>query len=108
MSLAVMRDVIAERTLTLSEGKGNARQVFVRLGKPEESPQHDEYHCPIQIVGLGDDKVHMVFGVDAFQALQLALRCISFELHHYRKESNLVLYCWEQGDDMGFPEFSSK
>ena len=49
-----MHNVIAERTLTLLEPDGSARQVFVRLGKPEESLQHDDYHCPVQIIGLGE------------------------------------------------------
>jgi hypothetical protein len=100
-----MGDIIAERALTLLEDNGNSRQVFVRLGKPQSSPQGDEYHCPIQIVGIGGEKIRQIFGIDAFQALQLTLRYISFSLHHYRKESNLILYAWEQGDDMGFPEY---
>jgi Domain of unknown function (DUF6968) len=96
--------VIAEKTLTLLESDGSSRLVLVRLGKPERSPQADNYYCPFQFVGLGSEKVHRIFGLDAFQALQLAQRTISVLLHHYRKESNLVLYWLERGDDMGFPE----
>jgi hypothetical protein len=96
-------DVIAERTLTLLEENSKKRHVYVRLGKPEESHDQTDYSCPIQIVGLEDDNVKQIFGVDAFQALQLALRYISFRLHHCRKD-NLALYCWEEGDDMGFPD----
>ncbi|MFZ0961502.1 MAG: hypothetical protein WAO35_11415 [Terriglobia bacterium] len=105
MSLQNMGNIIAERALTLLEDNGNTRQVSVRLGEPQASPNHDEYHCSIQFVGLGDEKVRQIFGIDAFQALQLTLRYISFRPHHYRKESNLILYAWEQGDDMGFPEY---
>lgn len=105
MDLGNMGDIIAERALTLLEDSGSSRQVFVRLGKPQSSPQGDESCCPFQIIGIGDEKVRHVFGIDAFQALQLTVRYISFRLHHCRNESNLILYAWEQGDDMGFPEY---
>jgi len=105
MGFASMGEVIAERALTVLQGDGYTKQVFVRLGKPQSSPQGDESYCPIQFVGLGDERIRQIFGIDTFQALQLTLRYISFRLHHYRKESNLILYAWEQGDDMGFPEY---
>lgn len=104
MGFASMGEIIAERVLTLLHDDGNTTQVFVRLGKAQASPEGDEYYCPFQIVGVGDEKVRQIFGIDAFQALQLTLRAISFKLHYHRRQSNLVLYCWEQGDDMGFPE----
>jgi hypothetical protein len=104
MVLGSMGEIIAERVLTLLQDNGNATQVFVRLGKPQASSEGDEYYCPFQVVGIGDEKVRQISGIDAFQALQLTLRVISFKLHHYRKQSKVVLYCWERGDDMGFPE----
>ena len=104
MDLDDISDIIAERALTLLDESGNARKVLVRLGRPQQSPDGDEYSCLVQLVGLGDGQPDRIYGVDAFQALQLTLKYISFRLHHYRKESNLTLYCWEQGDDMGFPD----
>jgi hypothetical protein len=97
-------EVIAERVLTLVHENGDTTKVSVRLGKPQASPDGDEAHCACQITGIGDEKVHEIFGIDAFQALQLALRYISFRLHHYRKRSDNAIYAWERGDDMGFPE----
>jgi hypothetical protein len=69
MSVDAVGDIIAERRLALFEANGNSRQAFVRLGKRQESPQGDEYHCPVQFVGLGDEEVNRSFGLDAFQAL---------------------------------------
>jgi hypothetical protein len=104
MSVGTLGEIIAERVLTLVDENGGTAQVFVRLGKPQASPDSDEFHCTCQIVGIGDEKVHEIFGVDAFQALQLTFRYISFKHHHYRKRRNVALFAWERGDNMGFPE----
>ena len=103
MASRIMGDIIAERVLSLVQEDGSPTQVFVRLGKPQASPEGNEYYSSFQIDGIGDEKIRQIFGIDAFQALQLTLRAISFKLHHCRKESNLLLYAWGQGDDMGFP-----
>jgi hypothetical protein len=103
MASRIMGEIIAERVLNLVHENGNTTQVFVRMGKPQASPKGDDFHCTCQIAGIGDEKIHEIFGIDAFQALQLTLRDIAFQLHYYRKESNQVLYAWDRGDDMGFP-----
>jgi hypothetical protein len=108
MSPDTLNDLIAERTLTLLETNGNLKQVIVRLGKPQTSPLGSEYYCEVQIVGLGNERASRIFGIDAFQALELSLKYISFRLHHTREESSLTLYCWEEGDDMGFPPLPLK
>jgi hypothetical protein len=63
------------------EGEKN-REVLVTIGKPAETPGvAEEFYCPIQTTGLGDDEfVTAVFGVDGFQAIELALRFISQRL----------------------------
>jgi len=55
-----------------------------------------------QILGLGDGKVMRIYGLDAFQALQLGLRFVSTLLHHHRREAKGGIYWLEPGDDMGF------
>jgi ATP-dependent Clp protease ATP-binding subunit ClpA len=86
-----LEPVIAERTLELV--KLNA-QVIVKIGMPRKS--NGKFITPYQIIGLGDANVRLAAGVDAVQALQLALSLIGAEL----KNSDLR---WARGLDSGFP-----
>ena len=104
MASESIEDLIAERRLTLISDAGEAREIDVRIGKPKRSPGIDEFSCECQIVGLGESRVRRIFGIDAFQSLQLTLRFISTMLNHHREESRGRLYWHEPGDDMGFAE----
>ena len=57
-------------------------QLLVSIGKPEETPDGGgEFYCPIQTNGFGDDEfVQAIFGVDGFQAIELAMRFIGYRL----------------------------
>jgi hypothetical protein len=96
--------MIAERRLTLVSDDGEVRDVMVRIGKPESSPGGAEFSCECQILGLDEGKVMRVYGLDAFQALQIVLRFISTLLNHYRREARDRLYWLEPGDKMGFAD----
>jgi hypothetical protein len=54
--------------------------------------------------GVEEGKVRRVYGLDAFQTLQLVLRLISTLLNHYRREAKDRVYWLEPGDDMGFAD----
>jgi hypothetical protein len=58
------------------------REVLVSIGRPAETPGlQKEFYCPIRTTGLGNDEiVTAIFGVDAFQALELALRFVAWRL----------------------------
>jgi ribosome-associated translation inhibitor RaiA len=101
-------DAIAERRLTLVTQAGTAQEVIVRLGKPKPAEDADDFSCEIEIVMPEETINSWILGVDAFQALQLATRYIASRLHHYRRERNVVLYWTGEGDDLGFPDPSSK
>ena len=60
----------------------NRGEVRVTIGKPAETPDvAGEFCCPIQTTGLGDDEfVTATYGVDGFQAIELALRFIGWQL----------------------------
>jgi hypothetical protein len=75
-----MTEVVAVRRLSW-EGEPN-REVLVSIGKPIEAPDSKgEFYCPIHTVGLGDEEiVTTIFGVDSFQAIELALRFIGWRL----------------------------
>jgi hypothetical protein len=102
MSLDDLDGVIAERQLTVLTENGETRNILVRVGRPERTQQHDDFSCACQIMGCHDDKVHRIYGLDAFQALQLTLKFISSTLNHYRQKANGCFYWQEPGDDMGF------
>jgi hypothetical protein len=94
--------MIAERQLTLVADNGQVREILVRIGKPEFSPDRSDFSCEFQILGVGEGKTRRIYGVDAFHSLQLTLRLISITLNHYRQEAKGGIYWLEPGDDMGF------
>jgi len=93
-------DVIASRELAI---EGQTDKVVVQLGRPYFADT-GEAVCPFRfiyrnLVGGNDS-----YGVDAFQALELALKIVPTYL---RTESYLPLgrmFAFDPGDDMGFPE----
>ena len=99
-----LQETIAERRLTVVSDAGEARDIVVRIGKPERSPDRDVFACECQIVGLGESRVRRIYGLDAFQSLQLTLRFISTMLNHHRQEAEGRIYWQEPGDDRGFVE----
>ncbi len=88
--------IVAERVLRRS---GSTKSVTVRLGTPRKAEAID-WQCPYQIIGLRGSRVEVAYGVDAVQALQLALEAIRIRLGRYSKE-----WIWEGGDGLygGFP-----
>jgi hypothetical protein len=97
-SLGVM---IAERRYALIDASGGSREVVVRLGAPQQS-DHGDFSCAYEIVGFGRARMSSAFGIDAFQAIQLALRNIGAELHLHRQRSGCGFFFQEEGDDLGF------
>lgn len=66
------------------------------VGKPTESEGKQDYYCQVQIMGLGDEKIRSIYGLDSMQALQLAVRFISAQLDRYRKDLR-----WLDNEDIG-------
>src|SRR5262249_42033787 len=75
-------DVIAERRLTFQPREGAAQDVIVRIGRPmpDTSAPHEKWVCPFQIEGIGNGNTRGLYGVDAMQALLLAIHTIPVEL----------------------------
>jgi hypothetical protein len=75
-----MTEVIAVRRLSW-QGEQN-REVLVTIGKPAGTPGvAGEFYCPIRITGFGEEEfVTAIFGVDEFQAVELALRFVGWRL----------------------------
>ena len=94
-------EIIAVRKFSC---EGSEKEIIVRLGKPQQTPGEAEFCCPYQILGLGSGDVHGICGVDAFQALQLTMEFIGFELERLSRVEGVRL-CWDADDSgsLGFP-----
>ena len=102
MKLHNIDDIIAVRRLRLL-GEPD-REIVLKLGRPQLSPdslEYEEYYCPYQIAGAGDERVRYAAGVDAFQALQLALTLIGPALSRLKGELDGRLQ-WDYDDAGGF------
>lgn len=89
--------IIAERILTVV---GSKARVHVRLGKPKKDRASGDYTCPFIIDGLGERTVQQASGIDAMQALQLAMQAIRKALLPYAKRLRWV---GSQPGGLGFP-----
>ena len=78
--------VIAERRLKPPGASG--RFVVVSLGTPRKTSDDRNWECPFRISGAGVRRVAYGYGIDAFQALTLALEGIRHVLD--RLETPLV------------------
>ncbi len=100
MDLKDVGEVIGLRKIEIVSEDGN-REVVVQLGKPQPFPDSSGFFCPIQIVGVGDEKVRYAGGVDEIQSLQLALKMAGVLLETLAPEIRGKLR-WKGNDDLGF------
>jgi len=94
-------EIIARRELFLDDN-GERRKVTLLLGKPHKDPHYEEYSCPYQILGAGDEKVRAVCGIDEVQALQLTIRVLGAELYSLNRELGGKLRWLGEPGDFGF------
>ena len=64
-------EIIADRPFHLLDQPGN--EVRLLIGRPRPAEEGDDWCCPYQILGVGDEIVRAGMGVDALQALQLVI-----------------------------------
>ena len=105
MKLTELGDIIADRKLSLKANNGDLeRTVNVLLGRPQVFSDSSDYYCPYQIKGAGDEKIRHVGGVDAFQAIHLALQTLGAELQALNQKLDGKLH-WDGDRDgsLGFP-----
>jgi hypothetical protein len=107
VTLESVGEVIATRTLVLKEADGRSREITVLIGKPEQFPDGEDYYCPFQIKGLGDEKVRFAAGADAVQALQLAMPLVGSHLDVAQKKFPKHL-TWFENEELGFPASKTK
>jgi hypothetical protein len=104
MYLDDIDDIIAVREFYLTENDEPNRIVKLSVGKPKAFPNSEGYYCPFQILGAGAENIKYAAGVDAIQALQLAMVMIGATLSFLNEELDGRLR-WEGGSegDFGFP-----
>jgi len=73
------------------------------MGTPRIGAENGDYVCPIQIIGFGDEEVRGIYGVDAFQALQLGMQMIGMELYVKLNRKLGGKIRWNNQLDLGFP-----
>jgi hypothetical protein len=100
-----MKNVIATRNLWIRVDDGPARPVKVILGAPYLKTAPDFYVCEYHIEGIRTRPFY-AGGVDAMQALLLALFTIGAELHAQRELWRRKVWWRDENDpneDLGFP-----
>ena len=80
MELKSVGEVVARRDLYILNDEEPNQDVVVLIGKPQSIPDLRDFYCPYQILGAGESKVRYAGGVDAVQAIQLALKAIETDL----------------------------
>ena len=92
--------IIAQRILTINEPSGDT-EVYIRLVRPEDD--NGMWICRYEIDWPGQKRSYFAGGVDAFQALILALQMIGAELYmsEYHKTGSLGWF--ERYRGYGFP-----
>jgi hypothetical protein len=89
--------VIAERRL---QPRGARRRtVVVSLGKPRKTKGSEDWECPFRISGAGIRHVEYGRGIDAFQALTMALEGIRYFLD---RASTPLVWAGVLDDHTGF------
>ncbi|HMM78994.1 MAG TPA: hypothetical protein PKC65_03115 [Pyrinomonadaceae bacterium] len=92
-------ETIAERTFRVHDENGNETFAKVIFGMPRQMQDSDDVFVPYLIEALDRKKLWYMVGIDAFQAIQLALRVISSEIFAIENRYN-VKFSWD-GDDEG-------
>ncbi len=44
--------------------QANGRTITVVIGRPEKFPEGEDYYCPYQITGIGNERVRYAGGLD--------------------------------------------
>lgn len=99
MSAYPMTETIARREY-LYEGPGGTGQIVVEIGTPVPFPDasHGDWYCPFRIDGMGQRREGSMAGVDALQALLLAISAVKVHLQLISKGAKLT---WLDGNDLG-------
>jgi hypothetical protein len=95
-------DIIATRSIEVLTKEGSPeRTMTVLIGRPTQEPT-GEWRCPYQIIGDGSEHPFGALGLDAVQAIELALKIIGARLAA-TTEAREGRLRWAGERDLGFP-----
>jgi hypothetical protein len=100
-SIPSAQSIIAERILEIRKNGHNPIPVPVRILAPVKGDQ--DWSCRIEIDWPRRPKRMDIYGIDAFQALDLALRTVGAMLYTSVYHGRGELVWLEPGDGYGFP-----
>ena len=87
-------EFIGERTL-IEDSPNQEHVITVRIGRPEHLSA-SEYICAFQLDGLGESSLQYAHGIDAFQALIMALDGIRATIEKSGRN-----FTWQGGEKKG-------
>jgi hypothetical protein len=99
-------EVIAERALTFERGD-QKRPVKLLIGRPvqeQDAGPDDPWWCPVQIDGLGPNRLHTTVGADSLHALFGALQFLYRMLPYYAQSEEGTIYWLTQEEHPLFSE----
>lgn len=100
MDIGDIGEPIADRKLVMG-----ADEVVVTIGKPQLFDDGQDYYCPYSIEHAGQRKVSYAGGMDAVQALQLAMKKIGVDLGYLAKTRGVpIAWLPDTPGDTGFPD----
>lgn len=97
------KSAFVSRTLEVREVNGTERPVLVLMGAPEPVEDEEDFRCPYQILGLGDERIRYAHGVDTMQAFLLSFVALRAHLDA-SPEGREGRITWLGGEDWGFPK----
>ncbi|MEM9694491.1 MAG: hypothetical protein AAGA56_18200 [Myxococcota bacterium] len=99
-----LEQVIAMRRLRVGGSDDLDVRLLIGLPRPFPDDPNGDYLCPYQITGVGDEKVRYAAGVDALQALELALQILPVQLDVLRTQHPGLRWEDAPAGDYGFSE----
>lgn len=93
-------ETIAERTFEFHSAEGAVEPIELTLGKPGVMPDapNGGWYCPYRLASAGVARESYAAGVDAVQAVLLALSKVWAELRHFPKAGEVR---WLEDPDLG-------
>jgi uncharacterized protein DUF6968 len=104
LKLTSVGQVIATRAIRMQGSSDTA--FIVKIGLPCQFPDSTDYYCPIQITTKSGESnaVRYAAGIDAVQALQLAMKAVGAILYSLNEEAGGKLrWDGDEEGDLGFP-----
>lgn len=77
-------------------------EIHIKIGKPKLHPDSViRWYCPLQIIGIGSEKVHGAFGSDSIRAIEMAFQMAGLLL--VRDIQKLYNLNWLKPEHLYFP-----